>query len=113
MKFLMTTLGGQRLADFRLDTDILIQVQKTDAMSGAMLESLYAGAKIITGAWLPYGDLRSLGVDWVEVCEIEDIKYQLPKIINKEIDIQKNREIVAGMARWSNIIPSWENCYFY
>ena len=104
---------GDDLAQFRICTDILIQVQKTDAMSGAMLESIYAGAKVITGAWLPYGDLRGLGIDWIEVNDVDEISSQLLKLIDKKIDQKKNKEIVAKIARWSDLTPSWLNCYLH
>lgn len=104
-------LSGKDLAKFRINTNILIQTQKTDAMSGAMLESLYAGAKVITGSWLPYDDLRNRGIDWIEVDDISEITLQLPYLIRKSIDTKKNKIIISSMTRWSDLTPDWINCY--
>lgn len=104
-------LLGKDLAKFRQETSILIQLQKTDAMSGAMLESLYAGAKVITGSWLPYDDLRTRGISWQEIENISDLIYTLPRITGAAIDHKKNKEIVASIARWKNLTPEWIDCY--
>lgn len=102
---------GKELADFRLGTHVLIQVQKTDAMSGAMLETLYAGGKVLTGTWLPYYDLRNEGVDWFEVDTVSDITVALPLALLNEIDRRKNKEIVSRMAHWREQTPMWVECY--
>lgn len=102
---------GKELADFRLSTHLLIQVQKTDALSGAMLETLYAGGKVITGTWLPYSDLRNEGVDWFEVDNVDEITTVLPLALLNEIDRRKNKEIVSQIAHWREQTPMWVECY--
>ncbi|BDP31591.1 hypothetical protein [Vibrio vulnificus] len=55
---------GKALADFRGSIDILIQIQKTDQLSAAMLEHLVQNKLAITGDWLPYDDLNDIGVKY-------------------------------------------------
>jgi len=53
-KVLEKYLDNEQIAHLRKVTDILIQVQETDQLSGAMQEHLYAGSVVLTGSWLPY-----------------------------------------------------------
>lgn len=102
---------GKELACFRCDTDILIQLQKTDAMSGAMLETIYAGGKVLTGAWLPYDDLRQAGIQWFEINQIDELPLAFERALNQAIDEKYNREAISKIARWEALAPAWDACY--
>jgi len=102
---------GAELARFRQATDVLIQVQLHDALSGAMLESLYAGACVITGSWLPYDDLRHAGVDWLEVDSVTEVGRALHSAIDRTVDTKMNRSIVASLSRWGTVADEWHRHY--
>jgi hypothetical protein len=104
-------LFGSQLVDFRRSTHVLVQIQTHDALSGAMLESLYAGARIITGRWLPYDDLRSQGIDWIEIDRTAELVAALQTVIDRPIDVDHNRLIVAQLADWQQVLPGWVAAY--
>jgi hypothetical protein len=102
---------GSQLANFRRSTDVLVQIQTHDALSGAMLESLYAGARVITGRWLPYDDLRSQGIDWIEIGRTAELVTALQTALDLSIDVGHNRRIVAQLADWQQVLPTWVAAY--
>lgn len=102
---------GEQLAQFRLSAAILIQVQKNDFLSGAMLEYAYAGVKIITGKWLPYNQIRSKGIEWFEIENLSDLPEAIALAEQSTINIDMNREIIAGLARWHEVIKQWKGLY--
>ena len=60
-------LDRQELAAFRIASDILIHLPVSDALSGTVLETVYAGNAVITGSWLPYSPFRKAGLPLVTV----------------------------------------------
>ena len=58
--FLNRMMSDVNVARLRISTDILINLQDTDQLSGAMQESLYCHAEVITGSWLPYAIFEHL-----------------------------------------------------
>lgn len=102
---------GEQLAQFRLSAAILIQVQKNDFLSGAMLEYAYAGAKVITGKWLPYDQIRSKGIEWFEVAKLSDLPEVIALAERSSVNTDVNRGIVAGLARWHDVIKQWKGLY--
>lgn len=105
-------ISGGELAKFRAETDILIQLQKSDAMSAAMLESLYAGAKVITGTWLPYDELRAKGVDWFEIDKISDLGAELERVLDARVSSNINKKIVNDICGWDAVMPRWTDLYY-
>jgi len=53
-------VSNETVGRLRKSTDILINIQTDDQLSGAMQESLFAGAQILTGTWLPYEQFEAL-----------------------------------------------------
>ncbi|MEZ9181118.1 hypothetical protein AB4129_14195 [Vibrio cyclitrophicus] len=60
-------LHGGDLIEFRKSIDILVQIQETDQLSAAMFEHLVQNKLVITGDWLPYDDLKNIGVKYKTV----------------------------------------------
>ena len=49
------------MALLRAGCDALVQTSTTDALSAAMQETLYAGARVLNPPWLRYPELEALG----------------------------------------------------
>lgn len=54
-------LDGPTMALLRAGCDALVQTSTTDALSAAMQETLYAGARVLNPPWLRYPELEALG----------------------------------------------------
>jgi glycosyltransferase involved in cell wall biosynthesis len=90
-------LDWQELAAFRIASDILIHLPVSDALSGTVLESVYAGNTVITGSWLPYSPFRKAGLPLITVENLAE----LPSCISKtllRLD-QLKREAVRARQR--------------
>lgn len=103
------------VAKMRISTDIFVQLQKTDVLSGAMLEHIAAGSIVITGSWLPYDDLDELGIKLVKVSERSMIGLKIHDVLNnmayyKRI-ANKNASIVKDNYKWDNLIANCVKIY--
>lgn len=50
-------LSEDDMAKLRIETDIVVNIQKTDAFSGSLQQHLYAENLVLVGDWLPYSVL--------------------------------------------------------
>ncbi len=90
---LASYLDDDELAQLRVASDVLVQVQISDAFSSSTRETMYAGNIVITGAWLPYGTLRRRGVYFREVERLDEITDHMGEILDS---YARERERAAG-----------------
>ncbi|MCA6363778.1 MAG: hypothetical protein IM638_12130 [Bacteroidetes bacterium] len=108
-------LSDQELAVIRMSIDVMIQLQKTDQLSASMLEYMYSGAIVITGAWLPYDMLSKQGFYFFKIEHIDDIGEKLNEILTN-IVIEKslsvvNKEKVWDLTNWAIKAKQWHSLY--
>jgi glycosyltransferase involved in cell wall biosynthesis len=108
-------LSDQQLAELRYVTDIMVQLQRTDQLSGSMQESLFAGSHVITGSWLPYAIFDELDVKMIKIDRVEMLGDALLKIISKgafpsEYAAQ-NASAIWQLSSWEKNINSWLSLY--
>jgi len=98
-------------AMLRMATDVFINVQTTDALSGSMLEHIYAGSVVITGDWLPYKALEEMGIDVYKVSKPDDVGgvlwYMLSNFESWRGKNHASKENVYEFASWEHNIKSW------
>ncbi len=109
-------LSEQENAKLRLISDVLIQAQTTDQLSGSMQEYLFAGNIIITGAWLPYKIFTDNGVCFLKVDTLEAIGEKLQFAIENmnalKTNCIDNKKLIWNMTSWENAICNWINVYY-
>ena len=104
-------LDENELATLRKISNITLNIQKTDAFSGSISESIMADNIVLVGDWLPY----TIYEEWA----IKIFKSNLDEYESKIIDIlenfdfyfqqiQGNSEKVYNQLSWSAILPQWE-----
>lgn len=105
MKIRMITnfLTTEELAIFRLISDIYVTMQETDAMSGALTETLYAGNICITASWLPYRKLKQNNIYHIEC---DSFKGLVP-IIDNVLDNMEDFKLRTSLNR-----PFVEDCFY-
>lgn len=112
--FKFTTLNDflteEKIVQFRVNSDVLIQVQKTDQLSAAMIEHLMANNIVITGSWLPYDILDENGVEMLKVNKIEDITELLDAFKTSFIK-PNNKPIIAKLFSSESITRKWMKLY--
>lgn len=75
-------LNEEKMAELRTICDILIHAQTTDAYSGSVMETLYAGGIVLNGRWLRYEDIPDCDKRMVEFDTIEEIPEKLTEVVN-------------------------------
>lgn len=108
-------LDDRNIALIRNASDIMIQLQPTDQLSGSMQEYLYTRNVVITGSWLPYAVLKEKGAWFIEIDEFMELLIVLPELINNYslfVDkTEKCRNAITELFSWNNNIHSWINLY--
>lgn len=103
------------VAYLRKATDIMLQLQLTDSLSGAMLEHLYAESCVVTGKWLPYDLLISRNIHFHRIEAMDKLSSCIISIINNindEISMNKpNTNIIQRLSRWPLVIKDWQQLY--
>lgn len=104
----MSTLD---MAKLEILTEIFIQLQITDALSGAMQEHLFAGSHVITGTWLPYEELDNIGIQYTKVSSVNDIaeklKLDLDNIEKFNILNKDNSYKIWNLSAYPVVIEQW------
>jgi len=96
-------------AMLKMTTDVFVNVQLADALSGSMLEHLYAGSVVITGSWLPYRALDDMGIKVCKVDKVEDVGWVI-RLVLADVSSWKNessKENIYKFVSWENNIESW------
>jgi glycosyltransferase involved in cell wall biosynthesis len=104
------------IAKYRAITDIYINMRAADQFAGAIIESLYAGAYLISGSWLNYGDLDDLGVEYYQINRFEELSDAVDKsIINLDCFNQqyssKNSKTVYDAFMAPHNSKVWDRIY--
>lgn len=114
--FIEEFLSDYEVACLRCIGDIMVQVQTTDSLSSSMLETLYSGNMVITGNWLPYGELKNIGIKMEMVNSPSEVGNKIKDIIKRGIqndaDIRKqNKELLRAFSSWDKNIEKWMQMY--
>lgn len=105
-------LNFQDAAKLRLCTDLLINIQPSDQFSGSMQESLYAGAQVLTGAWLPYDMLQGLSEQLHFIQDLDELPTALATCLSQlepaRAPSPALKEFIAKRSSWSHNWPLWQ-----
>ncbi|WP_396156678.1 hypothetical protein [Flavobacterium sp.] len=102
---------NDELAVSRLASDIFIHAPISDALSGTMLELLYASNIVITGSWLPYKTYRKANLNYHEIYDFGELSEKLDFIIDtissEKIIASKNKAFIKDYFSNDRIIVNW------
>jgi len=109
-------MSDQEVAVLRNITDIMVNVQDTDAFSASMQESLYAGSIVINGSWLNYDELTKRGAYYETISELKPgalsskIEYIIHNFYSLKEKAKINKEIIKNINDF-NMIENWVKVY--
>lgn len=102
----------EEVAHLRNSTDVMVNLQTTDAFSGSMREVLYCGGIVINGSWLPYQFLKDLNVYFEEVSSVAEISAQISDIVlnfsSYKNRFENNPSKIYQISSWSHSIQQWK-----
>lgn len=102
-------LSPPELAKLRYATDIFINAQTTDALAGSVLETVYAGGKLISGSWLKYPEMEYWGVQNWQFDKFEQLNDVLRKVMSVNYNpSEKCMEKLKNTMSWSNCKEKWD-----
>jgi len=114
-KILTNFLSDYEVAKLRRASDIMINVPKSDQLSGSMQESLYAENIVITGNWLPYKIFKEKGIFMLKISSVdkvgEKLIYAIKNLRSLKEKCKENSQIIWDISSWDKNIRDWINMY--
>lgn len=108
-------LPDNEIALLRCAIDIFVHSQVSDALSGTLLEYLYAGALLINPAWIQYDELKERGIKYVEYAEFPELTGIISEIVrNKQTYFDKytsDKKELEDMNSWEMVSAKWRKLY--
>ena len=80
----------EELSISRLASDFFIHAPISDALSGTMLELLYASNIVFTGSWLPYKTFKAAKLSYFEISDFKELSEKLDAVIENFDDEKEN-----------------------
>jgi len=107
-------MSEERLSEFRLFNDIVINVQTTDASNASLLEHLAGGAVVIVGDWLPYDHWIDKGIYYHKTSLDElpiVLQYCIDNLDSEKEKCKKNKQIIMKHYSKEALIPQWRQVF--
>ncbi|MHB9006941.1 MAG: glycosyltransferase family protein [Limisphaerales bacterium] len=108
-------LDWPALAAFRCATDLLIHLPVSDALSGTVLEVLYAGGSVLTGSWLPYSPYRRAQLPLQTVDDFSELPGRLAGLWPRREALRAEAEASRPRIREhffpAATVPAWVRLY--
>lgn len=107
-------IPSEEIAAIRLASDVVVNIQQTDAFSGSLQGHLYCGNVLIIGEWLNYVPLDNSNVYYIKTT-VEDIQSHLKTVLTNLSEYKEkcsgNHSKMAGLTSWSAVLPRWAEYY--
>lgn len=108
---LETFFSKEELAISRLATGVFIHMPISDALSGTMLELIYASSIVITGSWLPYKTFRKAQINYYEIDDFSEIQFKLDSLIenfqSEKERATNNKGLIQKYFFTDTLIENW------
>ena len=107
-------IPSEEIAAIRLASDVVVNIQQTDAFSGSLQGHLYCGNVLIIGEWLNYVPLDNANVYYIKTT-VEDIQKHLASVLTNLPEYKEkcsgNHSKMASLTSWSAVLPHWAEYY--
>lgn len=113
-KLLSSKLSLHDIGKLRIVSDIIITIQKTDALSAAIQEHIHAGGILIAGDWLPYQILNENEVFYLTTPQeslTETVARTIQNLTMLKHKCIENRAKIAELSSWNVVIKDWLAIY--
>ena len=97
-------MSNEDISMFRAVTDVFINVRVSDQFAGAMIESLYAGACLISGSWLNYGKLDQIGLTYSKIDSVDRLHEAIEECLKDIYEFKDSKSKVNSALIFENLI---------
>lgn len=105
-------MDSEAMAKLWLATDVFVNAQTTDGLSGSVLEALYAGANLLNAAWLQYREYDEWNIEHIRFSSYQEIPSQIACIMKKPHSASFfNKQILADKMSWQSCKEAWERLF--
>lgn len=107
-------LSDEAVVKLRFVSDIVLNIQTSDALAGSIQESLMAGNVVLVGDWLPYTIYDENNIYYFK-SSVPEIVPKLNYIIDN-LDVIKlkckiNTSLIYNLTSWNIRISDWKKLY--
>lgn len=107
-------IPAEDIAKIRLVSDIVVNMQDTDAFSGSLQDHLYCNNVLIIGDWLNYIALDNVGMFYIKT-SYEELAGKLASVLSdlyayKNLAVS-NHNKMKNLTSWEDVIPQWAVTY--
>lgn len=109
-----TRLTNRQVFDIRRVTDVVINIQITDAFSSSLQEHLLCTNILLVGDWLPYEILDENGIIYYK-SSVASLQKKILYILNNINDIKivcaDNKDKINKLVSWDHVSEKWKSIY--
>jgi hypothetical protein len=104
----------ETVAKIRIVSDVVVNMQDSDAFSGSLQGHLYGGNVLIIGEWLKYPPLDNKKIFYLKTTFdslsdlLEDVLCNLDEYKKQCIN---NSSLMSGLTSWNSVVNTWFNIY--
>lgn len=111
---LVSRLTSRQLFDLRRLTDIVVNIQVTDAFSGSIQEHIFCKNVMLLGDWLPYDVMKNAGIFYLTT-SLENLSSSFLDALDNyddyKIRCSNNKELMYELTSWAGLSGKWKNLY--
>lgn len=113
-KLFPSRLSSQDIAKIRLVSDVVVNMQDTDAFSGSLQDHLYCKNVLIVGEWLNYVPLDNADVYYIKT-SYDSLTDNITKVLTDLATYKQNCEDnyikMKQLTSWECVLPRWADSY--
>lgn len=107
-------LDNEEIARLRIETDLAVNIQITDAFSGSLQEHIFCENLLLVGDWLPYSLLDVKGI-FYKKCSLDNLSLDILDCIENFSFYKKktfgNKEKIHNISSWNVAGPRMSMIY--
>ena len=113
-KIFSKRLSLEELMTLRIKTNIVVNIQKTDAFAASLQEHIMAGNLLVVGEWLPYRilDEHDIYIRRTSISALPiNIQWAIENYDTMQQKLNENQEKMYQLSSWKYVSDKWANIY--
>lgn len=112
-RLLTDFMNNEQMAELWCGVDYFINAQITDSLSASVLESIYAGSRLINSAHLDYPEYKEFGIKPIQFGSFDELQEIIKKIAGGQVDnlIENNRKAIFEGMSWQSSANKWKTVF--